>query len=179
MRPLRAAGMCAGLIAIVGCTARDVEQPRLESAEVVLPGFDSAVIRLVEGTGELRDASGTMIVEAGLTDWRAVGDLDGDGSTEAIVVLWSSGGGSGTFMDLALFALESGGWMSDGAWRWQASLPLGDRVRVRALTVDGETVEVHVTRHGPDDPMCCPTDQAVLRFRASGGRVEALETGGE
>jgi hypothetical protein len=175
-RAPRASAFCA-LLLTAACGARDSALPPLESAALVLPGFDSAVVALTDGAGERRDGSGTLVAEAGLTDWRAVGDFDVDGSTEAIVVVWSSGGGSGTFMDLALFTMEPGGWMSEASWRWRASRPLGDRVRVRALTVDGTLVEVHLTRHGPDDAMCCPTEQAVLRFRAEKGRLEELAPG--
>lgn len=170
-RGLRASVFCALLLASA-CGNRDSVPPPLESVDLTLPGFDSAVVALVDGAGERRDESGTLVAEAGLTDWRAVGDFDGDGSSEAIVVVWSSGGGSGTFMELALFTMEPGGWLSDDAWRWRASRPLGDRVRVRALTVDGTLVEVHLTRHGPDDPMCCPTEKAVVRFRVGGGVLE-------
>jgi hypothetical protein len=163
----------------VACADANRRLPVLESAEVVLPARDSATVLLLDGTGAVRDASGTRVVEAGLTDWRAVGDFGQDGASEAIDVVWSSGGGSVTSMELALFALEHGGWMSDDVWRWRASAPLGDRVRVRALTGDREIVEVHLTRHGPGDLSCCPTHEAVLCFVVTGGGVEERSTRGD
>jgi hypothetical protein len=165
------AALCS-LIVVVACRGNDRALPPLDSASMVLPLWDSATVMLVKGTGELRDASGLRVAEAGLTDWRAVGDFDANGSEEAVVVAWSSGGGSGVFVELALFGLERGGWMSDDVWRWRASAPLGDRVRVRALTVDGDVVEVHLTRHAPDDPACCPTQEDRLGFRVEGGGLE-------
>lgn len=177
-RTLHASAVGSVLLA-AACGDADPGFPLLESAEVVLPTLDSATVVLLDGTGELRDAEGRVVAEAGLTDWRAVGDFDQDGAGDALVVVWSSGGGSGTFMELALFALEPGGWMSDDVWRWRASAPLGDRVRVRALAVDRERVEVHVTRHGPEDPSCCPTHEAVLRFRVAGGVMEERSPRGD
>jgi len=146
----------------------------LDATELVVPAFDSARLSLVDGVGEVRAPDGTLLVEGGVTEWRATGDFDADGTQEALVVTWSSGGGTGTFMDLALFVERAAGDTPDAAgtmWAWQASEPLGDRVRVRALTVDRDRVEVRVTRHGPDDPMCCPTERASLAFRIHGGTL--------
>jgi hypothetical protein len=138
--------------------------------EVVLPGFDSVRVRLAEGAGEAMGSEGVRVARAALTEWRVVDDLDGDGRTDALVVGWSSGGGSGTFVELVHFVLRDRRG-APSAWEWQGSLPLGDRVRVRAMTMTDGVVELHLTEHGPDDPMCCPTREAVRSYRVVDGRL--------
>jgi hypothetical protein len=114
-----------------------------------------------------------VVARGGITDWVIEGDPDGDESTEALAVAWVSGGGSGTFRELALFESTPG----SAAWQWQRAVALGDRVRVRAMTLDDHTAELHLTEHGPDDAMCCPTEQVVRRFRVTPGGTEAADQG--
>jgi uncharacterized membrane protein len=89
-------------------------------------------------------------------DVRATGDLTGDGTDEAVVVLAHNAGGSGVFMYLAV--------MSDpgGSPRNIATFSLGDRVRVADVAVVDGRIAAELLEHGPDDAMCCPT-QAVHR----------------
>ncbi len=147
------------------------EGPWLEDAELVLPGFDSLVVPLAQGIGSILEDDGVLRVRASLTDWRALGDLDGDGVEDAVVVVWSSGGGSGTFMEVAHFRLEPERGETVAHWAWSGSVMLGDRVRVRALAVTDGYVELHVTQHGPDDPMCCPTVETVRGFDVRDGEL--------
>jgi hypothetical protein len=180
MNPRAGALSACVLVFALGCSRPEPVPPSLEAAELILPAFDSTRLSLVDGVGEARADDGTLLVEGGVTEWRAIGDFDADGSQDALVVAWSSGGGTGTFMDLVLFAERPSREASGGAptaWLWQASEPLGDRVRVRALTVDRDLVEVRLTRHAPDDPMCCPTERAELHFRLMGGTLVPLPDG--
>jgi len=59
---------------------------------------------------------------------------------------------------------------------------LGDRVEVHAIEIAGDAIVVPMKTHGPGDPMCCPTLEAVKRFAvqrnrllisAEGAKVEA------
>ena len=151
--------------------------PSLAQATIVLAGFDSLEVDLMEGRGEARSGE-ALIIQAGLTDWVLSGDPDGDGDPGAIGVVWASGGGSGTFYELALFELreDSGGTPS---WLWRGSTSLGDRIRLRALTLDRDVVEVHLTDHGPDDAMCCPTRESMRRFRVTAAGFEREDVGDE
>jgi heat shock protein HslJ len=84
------------------------------------------------------------------------GDLDGDGSDEAVVLLMQASGASGLFHHLAVVSREGGALVQRGA------APLGDRVQIRAARVDGERVILEIVQAGPEDAMCCPTEMAEL-----------------
>jgi len=83
----------------------------------------------------------------------AVGDLDDDTDDEIVAVLVLNKGGSGAFVYLVVIEI------GDGDARSLATLMLGDRVQVRALSTNGRRIIVEATEHGPDDAMCCPTDE--------------------
>ena len=86
----------------------------------------------------------------------ATGDLVGDASDEAVVALAHNAGGSGVFMYLAVMRDERGN--PDNI----ATISLGDRARITALAIDDGNLVADLVEHGPNDPMCCPT-QAVRR----------------
>ena len=146
--------------------------PSLQDAQIVFADFDAVTMELRAGEGEAVEGD-VVIARGGITDWVIEGDPDGDESTEALAVAWVSGGGSGTFMEFALFELTPG----SAAWQWQGAVALGDPVRVRAMTLDDDTAELHLTEHGPDDAMCCPTEPVVRRFRVTPGGIEAVDQG--
>lgn len=99
----------------------------------------------------------------------AVGDLDGDGSPDAAVVLSTETCGSGTFVDLAVVLNR------EGRPENVATDFLGDRVPVeRIRIVDGE-IQVELTMHGPGDAMCCPSLEVTRKFRLVGGELEEIE----
>jgi heat shock protein HslJ len=77
----------------------------------------------------------------------------------AAVLLAESGGGSGTFISLALIVDE------EGAPVHVASAPLGDRVVVQSLAITSDQIVVEMLTQGPDDPECCPT-QVVTQVYA-------------
>ena len=111
--PRRTFVACASLMlwmSVLACAEpAPVPPPRLDDADLVIPGFDSLRVHLVDGAGEVIGPDGVPVVRAGLTEWRLVDDLDGDGRTDAVVVGWSSGGGSGTFVELVHFVLDDDG----------------------------------------------------------------------
>ena len=106
-------------------------------------------------------------VKAGLDEHVAIGELDGDTTVEAAVVLWTNTGGTGAFVDLAILDARNGKIVNI------ATRFLGDRLRIHSLNiVDGEIV-LDATMHTPDDPMCCPSLRATRRFRLDhGGLIE-------
>lgn len=92
----------------------------------------------------------------------AYGDLNGDGGTDAAVVLVSDSGGSGTFVYLA--AVES----RDGAPNNLATLLLGDREQVRSLTIEDGRLIAKLLSHAADDPACCPSLETIREFKLQG-----------
>jgi heat shock protein HslJ len=85
-----------------------------------------------------------------------------DGKPLAAVILTTNSGGSGTFVDLAVVVDE------DGALVNRAVAALGDRTRIDSLGVAGGKVIVEMVTHGPDDPMCCPTQVVRNVYSFSG-----------
>lgn len=96
-----------------------------------------------------------------------------NGHHYAAVILATDPGGSGTFFDLVV--VEAQGRRPVPV----ASAELGDRVRVRTLTVERGTgppvIRVGLVIHGPADPLCCPTQLAVRGFRWRDGTLVAAE----
>jgi heat shock protein HslJ len=115
-------------------------------------------ITLVDGRweGEPYEAGGASRPEVTLVgDFHVLGDLDGDGTDEAVVLLAESSGGSGTRSHLAVVARRGSGLENVG------TTPLGDRVQLRAARIEGGRLVVDVVRAGPDDPACCPGELAT------------------
>ncbi|MBP6468806.1 MAG: META domain-containing protein [Chloroflexi bacterium] len=105
-----------------------------------------------------------------LTDKVAFGEINGQ--TVAAVVLVSSGGGTGNFYELALVSFESGQPVN------VAETFLGDRVQVNSLSIDPNgVISIDMITHGPNDPMCCPTQPVVNTYELqNGGLVQTAST---
>jgi heat shock protein HslJ len=93
------------------------------------------------------------------------GDLDGDGVSDAAVVLVTDPGGSGTFFELAAVVNR------DGNPEHVATTFLGDRAQIEALSIEAGQIVVEMITHGPDDPMCCPTQQVVQTYTLQGDEL--------
>ncbi len=96
-----------------------------------------------------------------LTDYVAHGQLP-DGLEATAVILVSDPGGSGTFYDLAI-VVEEGGQLVN-----VATTSLGDRVQILNLTIEEGTIVVRMITQGPDDPMCCATQEVVRIYELQG-----------
>ena len=170
--PVLAAGL---LLTLSACAAEEAPAPNppaelsaatLRSAPYSSQHVEEGEVRLVNGV--FRDTARRVSVFF-LPEY-AAGDIDSDGVPDAAVVLATTTGGSGTFLDLALVLNQ------DGQPVNAATLFLGDRVPVdRIRVVEGE-VQVDLTMHGPADPMCCPSREVTRRFRYESGDV--VEVGG-
>lgn len=103
----------------------------------------------------------------------ARGDLNGDGVDDAAVILVTDPGGSGIFRDVVAVLNR------DGMPAPAASALLGDRIKLLSLDiVDGEIV-VGMYRHGPEDPMCCPTQQVTRTYALQLALVSEVEATAE
>lgn len=103
--------------------------------------------------------------------FRLVGDLDGDGRDEAVVLLAQGSGGSGTFQHLAVAGRRSGMAVC------LATAPLGDRAQVRDARIDGGRVVVDVLQAGPTDALCCPGELATRAWELGDGALREVPTG--
>ena len=103
-----------------------------------------------------------------LHDPLAFGDLDNDGVEDAAVVLSYNGGGSGTFFSLLAILNEN------GAPLHVASIGLGDRIRLNSLEIAAGVITVKMVAHGPNDALCCPTQETTATFRLNRNTLELL-----
>ena len=140
------------------------------AAPLTLQALRNAVYRSnAFGSVTLRDGAGEgprgERVTIGDT---ASGDI-GDDSGDAAVILTSSFGGTGQFVDLA--AVKSRNGTPDNV----ATTALGDRVEVNGVSIQDGMIQVDATMHEKGDPACCPTYHEVLKFKLAGGALLLVE----
>ncbi len=102
-------------------------------------------------------------------DFRALGDLDGDGKDEVAVVLWQNSGGSGTFYYIAVLGFR------DGRCVNLATDLIGDRVRVEGGRITDGKIVLDILTAGPGDPMCCPSRKSMMSWKFSNGRLLKID----
>ena len=142
---------------------------QLRNAQYHLPllGDDNTPIQFTDGAGQIAFGEGaTERASAGIVnDTVAFGDLDGDGSADAAVVVFISGGGSGTFIHLVA-VLDRDGQPAQAALAF-----LGDRVPVRSLTIASGEIVAETLVHRPSDGLCCPSLEITRAFTLQGNRL--------
>ena len=133
----------------------------LRNAEYQTEWTPEGTVRLEDGEYRAPAAPGSASeIVIALTEYVAVGELDGQSA--AAVILYTDGGGSGTFYELHVM-VDRDGQPYDVAWT-----QLGDRVQINSLAVEGDEIVVDMVTHGPEDPMCCPTQQVVQTYALQG-----------
>lgn len=133
----------------------------LQNAEYQTQWTPEGMVRLENGEHREPAAPGSASeIVVALTEHVTSGELNGEPAAAAI--LYSSGGGSGTFYELHVM-VERDGQPHDIAWT-----QLGDRVQINSLAIEGNEIVVDMVAHGPDDPMCCPTQQVVQPYTLEG-----------
>ena len=79
-------------------------------------------------------------------------------------------GGSGTFFYLSIVV------EGDGEPVNTATILLGDRVQINSLDVADGSIVVDMISHGPDDPLCCPTQHVVQTYELQGEELTLTST---
>jgi heat shock protein HslJ len=129
----------------------------------------SGIAQLTDGEYREQAAPGSATeTVVAITEHVAHGQLNGQDA--AAVVLVTDPGGSGTFYDLAVVIEQ------DGAPVNVANTFLGDRVQIKAVSIVGNEIIVEMVAHGPEDPMCCPTQDVVQTYALEG--QELVRTSG-
>lgn len=104
-----------------------------------------------------------------LDDKIAMGDVDGDGDEDAVVVLVSSGCGSGAFHELVVMSNDK------GKPKYLTGHMLGDRIIVNFIKIlPDRSILIDMVVHGPNDGMCCPTVPKVGIYRVVGKKIEVV-----
>jgi len=167
--------LAASLVALAACGPATKPEPaltlaELKSADLQTEYVSGGIVRL--GNGEYREpaapgaASGTVVTLAGPVAYANL--VSGQPAAAAIITTQS--GGSGTFLDLVVIARR------DGQPTQIAGTHLGDRVKVEAITFDRGIVTLTMVVHGPDDPLCCPTQRVTRRYEQRFDSLVALQS---
>jgi len=155
------------LVFVAGCGSQvaPLTEESLKNAEY--QGIYEEAIKLTDGKYE-----GEPFVEGAASrptvvfiEPYAFGALDDDGVDDAAVLLVENSGGSGSFVYLAAVLNR------DGKPDNTATTLLGDRVQVEELTIESGQILVKMVAHGPDDPMCCPTQESLETYTLEGDEL--------
>jgi hypothetical protein len=79
-------------------------------------------------------------------------DINGDGYKDVIACLSENDGGSGCFTSMDVFLNQH------GSPHYISGPYIGDREGFDSLKVEDNDINVSFTIHGPNDPMCCPSE---------------------
>ncbi|MBI2942499.1 MAG: hypothetical protein HYY04_18880 [Chloroflexi bacterium] len=142
----------------------DLTENALKSARYQLP--DLGEFQLRDGAFEQKYGEGASQVNKVSFQTVAIGDLNGDRAGDAAVILWHTGGGSGTFVYLVAVANQN------GAPQQVATDLLGDRVKIKALAVQDGKIVVEMVTFGPRDPRCCPSQGETRSYRLEQGALK-------
>ena len=105
------------------------------------------------------DPSQTGYVSISIGDQIVFGDLNGDGLADAVVSLAENYGGTGVFVSILVILNNSG---QPGR---VATASIEDRALVNELKIENGEILVDVTVHGPNDPLCCPSQPSTRIYR--------------
>jgi hypothetical protein len=132
--------------------------------EYTLEGAGEGPVQLTDGIYE--DTTNRIFVN--WIDTYALGNLNGQPA--AAVVLLASGGGSGSFSNLAV-VLEQEVLEQDGVPVNVATTLLGDRVSINWVEIADDEIELDLVTQGPDEPMCCGTQRMLVSYALEGDQL--------
>ncbi len=120
---------------------------------------DSGIVQLEDGEfQQIVSADSPLRAYARLSDVYALGDLNEDGRADAAVILATNTGGTGIFYEL--FVVE----MVDNTASVVDSAFLGDRVIIRAMSIEDAVITLDLTQQGRGDAQCCPSEEAQFIY---------------
>ena len=123
-------------------------------------------VKLVDGKWRgrpIKKGSASRPVVSLVGDFRITGDLDGDGTDDAVVLLNYAPGGTGQLLHLAVMARKR------GKIENVATALIGDRVQISDVRWEKNRLLVDVVRSGPKDAMCCPGEVTTLGWTLEPG----------
>lgn len=165
---------CVCLLSACACASRRCPAQASQtgaSIRQLLPDLAYPVDSTSSGTAHLKDGIfAESIVPDSATMTRILlgkeqlfGDLNGDGTEDAVVTLVVDPGGSGTFTYLALVLNEA------GIPKPLAAVLLGDRIILKSMEIQPGIITVTMLSRKPDEPMSTePTVEVIRKFTLRG-----------
>ena len=98
----------------------------------------------------------------------AAGELDGQPGEDIVALLAETSGGSGERIYLVVFARK------DDTLTNLGTVEVGDRVKLRRLTVEGGSIVLDVVQAGPKEPMCCGTQLVRKTYKLESGQLRQV-----
>jgi len=99
------------------------------------------------------------------------GDLNNDGLKDAVMTLQSSAcGSSHYFTDIAIVLNRNGKPFYAGNIE-DIDNDIGQNTSIDFLSIKNGMIIVKTTAFGPNDPMCCPSLEKILKYKLSGDKV--------
>lgn len=140
------------------------------SSQKITGIFDQAVyLKQGQYQGQPYVADGHLRPELRLwPELFAGGDLDGQAGDEIVGLLSETNGGSGE--QVYLVAAKS----ADADTVWPAAL-LGDRVKLRSLSIREQQIVLDVVEAGADQPLCCGTELNRQLWQLANNRLSLIE----
>jgi len=157
------------LLVLAACAAAPRPFPTDALLDLTYHGTQSGSVTLVDGLWQgapfQEDATSQPEVSVAAGD-PSLGDLDGDGHEDAVVVLAEVRGGSGIFVYFAAVT------QADGRPSNVATVLLGDRVGVNRYAITDGRLEADLMVAGPNDSACCPKQKVRVRWALRDGRLQ-------
>ena len=146
------------------------EVAELRNAQYQLGATDALqVVQLTDGTFEQGTPGSDNFISIRVTDFVTLGDLNDDGTKEAVALISEDYGGTGVFVFLAVYSKV------DGIWTFQTSSMVDDRPQLNAFSIENDEIFLDAVIHGIDEPMCCPTLRTTRRYRFVDNLLEMID----
>ncbi len=99
-----------------------------------------------------------------------LGNLSDSLEKDGVAIIYSETGGSGTFVYLNLYVNKNGKMVQSGY-----PIFLGDRIKVKNVTIKNKKILLDLITHGKGEPLCCPTTKETQKFELKNGQLRKIK----
>jgi hypothetical protein len=141
-------------------SAPELTADQLKNAQYRLGARDDfALVQLTDGKYQQgTDATTLDFANVTLAEFTAIGDLTGDGVSEAAAIVFENYGGTGNFGFLTIFSNVN------GVPVFLYSTLIDDRPLINSLAIENGEIYLDAVTHGFEDPGCCPALATTRRY---------------